>query len=69
MKIKHPAALAALVLTAALGCQQSSPTTPAQQKETDVRIRTPGADVDIKGKGDGKGSDVDVDVNRKERNR
>ena len=55
----------ALILT--VGCQPAVVTTPAtQDKERDIHIRTPGANVDIEGKG--KDRKVDVDVHRKDKN-
>jgi hypothetical protein len=64
--VKKLIALAALA--AALGCNQSSPTTapPSRENESDIKIRTPGAKVDVQGKGEGKG--VDVNVERKKNN-
>ena len=74
MKTSRATILAACTFVFALlvGCQQpTSPTTAPREKETDIRIRTPGADIDIHGKGkaDGSGKDrkIDVDVNRKDR--
>jgi hypothetical protein len=60
--VKKLIALAALA--AALGCNQSSPTTapPTRENETDIKVRTPGAKVDVQGKG------VNVDVERKKNN-
>lgn len=70
---KFPAAALAFALV--IGCQPAVVTTPAtstqpsHEKETNIHIRTPGANVDIKGKGDGKGADVDVERKKKEPDR
>ena len=69
MKKSLAAAVALFALAPGLaGCQPTVATTPAtppsREKETDIRIRTPGASVDVKG--DGK--NVDVDVERKKKN-
>lgn len=67
--MKKSLAATALAFALVVGCQPTAVTTPAtpnREKETDIRIRTPGVDVDVKGKGDGK--NVDVDVERKKHN-
>jgi len=67
MKKHFSAVSAALTLILILfGCQPAVVTTPASQdKERDIHIRTPGANVDIEGKG--KDRKVDVDVHRKDK--
>jgi hypothetical protein len=68
---KHLAAVvfAAFTVALAVGCQPSAPTTVIheREKETNIHIRTPGANVDIQGKGK-KDTNVDVDVHRKDKN-
>jgi hypothetical protein len=63
MKKLLAATAAALTFALVIGCQPTVVTTPVtppnREKETDIRIRTPGVDVDVKGKGDGKGVDVE----------
>src|SRR5262245_41460524 len=66
MKNRTPAVSATLTFVL-FGCQPAVVTTPAtQDKERDIHIRTPGANVDIEGKG--KDRKVDVDVHRKDKN-
>jgi hypothetical protein len=68
-KTLRACAMFALTLAFVVGCQPTVVTTPAntdKDKNRDVHIRTPGANVDIEGKG--KDRKVDVDVHRKDKN-
>ena len=63
MKLHRFAAVAAVAFVLVVGCQPVVVTTPAKtdgDKDKDIHIRTPRANVDVEGKGSDRKVDVDV---------